>query len=723
MPSIDAGMNKIAPTASGGGKGGKDVKLSKSKQEKILSKARKRMTRCVDAWGENNKAALDDLKFKSGDQWPADVMKQRGADQRPCLTINKMLTIVHQVTNDLRQNRPQIKINPVGDGADQKVAKHLGGLIRAIERDSAADIAYDTMADNAVSNGFGYCRAVTEYEAPDSMFQVIHIKRVRNPFTVYLDPDHQEPDGADARYAFVTEMVARDEFEDMYPDAQPMPWAIGGVGNKVAGWADKDNVRVAEYFDVKLEKRTLIQLSNGHVGWEDELDASVLKQIKSDRLTIDASRESECRKIMWYKMSALDILESQEWAGQWIPIVKMVGDEIDIEGKVTYSGVIRHAKDAQRMVNYWRTLQTEKVALAPKAKWLIEEGQLDGHDDEFKNAHNSTSPVLAYKAVGLSGQTIAPPQRIAPEGVDGGLESAIQGSAMDMMATTGVQFDNNQNDQRVDASGRAIREARRSGDIGSFHYTDNMSRSLVHMGRILIDLIPKIYDTKRQLMLLQEDDKEQKVMIDPNAQKPIQKGKDPANSDKNIDIFNPTIGRYGVTVTTGPSYATRRIEAAESMMNFVQAMPQTAALVADLVAKNMDWDGSDEMARRLVKAVPPQYLTPDITDLPPQVQALMQSMDAQIKHLTLERQQMILALKSKDADRAIAQDKINKDFESKLLGIVQKAETGFNKDVGSELKNLAAEVVAFNAALSSPPDGVNSGVTGSNAGQIRGATP
>lgn len=703
MPVIDSGMNKIAPTASGGGKGSKiDGKIGKSEEKKILEAARKRMTRCVDAWSENNKRALDDLKFKNGEQWPADVQKQRGADQRPCLTVNMMLTFVHQVVNDLRQNRPQIKINPVGEGADQKVAKHLGGLIRAIERDSNADIAYDTMADSAVSNGFGFLRVVTEYEQPDTFDQVIHIKRVRNPMSVYLDPDCQEPDGADARYVFVSEMVPRDEFKDLYPGSQVVPWQIGGIGDKVKGWADKDNVRVAEYFDVVMEKRTLVALSNGHVGWFDELDDDVIKQLDTGKLEIVQEREAECRKIKWYKMTALEILESRDWMGEWIPIVMMVGDEIDIEGKVNYSGLLRFSKDAQRMYNYWVTWQTELIALGPKAQWLMEEGQLDGHEDEFKNANNSTTPVLTYKASGLAGIVAPVPQQIQPRSLDQNLQSVLQNTQLDMMKTTGVQFDNGQQARQPDASGRAIIEGRRSSDLGSYHYGDNMSRSLVHLGKILLDLIPKVYDTKRMVTLLQDDDKEKTAMVDPNAQKPLQQGQNPLKPDSMIDVFNPTIGRYGVTVTTGPSYATRRIEAAESMMQFAQAMPQTAQLIADLIAKNMDWEGSDEMARRLAAAVPPQLMRPALDDVPPQIQALLGNMDSQIKQLTMQLQTSMLALKSKDADRAIQMRKISMDFEAKILGVVQKAEAAAGKDVGQQLKNLADEVVAFTQELYKP---------------------
>ena len=694
LPPVDAAMNKIAPRNSSGGKGAKDdPKMlrsgeTKDKTAEIVERARKRMERCISVESDNRKSALDDKKFKSGDQWPAELKARRNFEQRPCLTINKLPTFIHQVTNDLRQNRPTINVSPVGDRGDVEVAKMYRGLIRAIERESHADIAYDTAVDDAVSMGFGYCRLTTEYESETSFDQTIMVKRVRNAFSVYLDPDSQEPDGCDAKYGFICEDMPRSEFEDQYPTADPMPFKEGGIGDKLKNFGNtKDTIRIAEYYEVEEKPRTLIRLSNGHTGWEDELADSVTGQIAQGKIKIIASRVSAERTVVWYKLTALEILETEDTVWNWVPIAKFIGDEIDIEGKVTYSGVVRNSKDSQRMFNYWRTLQTEKVALAPKAKYLIEEGQIEGHESEWKNANNSNSPVLTYKGSSINSHPVPPPIRISPEGVDAAIENSVQGAAQDMMATTGIRFDATMNERMIDESGKAIRELRRSGDLGAFHYADNMARTLRHIGRMLIDAIPKVYDTKRMLTILREDDTEEQVQIDPAQQKPYAETR--GQNGKTLKIFNPTYGKYGVTVTIGPSFATKRIEAADSMMDFAKAMPNVAALVADLIAKNQDWPGAQEMAARLAKALPAKFLTPEQKDVPPQVQALMEQMDAAIKQLTMERQQLVFALNEKQSDRHLAQDKINKDFEAKILGILQKAEQTLHKSAGEHAARLA----------------------------------
>src|SRR5216684_1763518 len=289
LPKIDSGMNKLPLNAPDGGKGAKDDKenlalgAEDADKEKILARIRKRMERAIKAESDNRQKGLEDLKFKDGDQWPADIMAERSGDKRPCLTINKMKTFVHQVTNDLRQNRPAIHVSPVGDRSDPEVAKMHRGLIRAIERDSHADIAYDTAVDGAASMGWGYVRLHTEYESSKSFDQTIEIRRVRNPFSVYLDPDHQEPDGSDAKWGTVTEMVPRDEFTEKWPRADPMPFTQSGIGEIYKNWITEEEIRIAEYFEVEIEARTLVALDNGHIGWEDELDESVKDGIKSGR--------------------------------------------------------------------------------------------------------------------------------------------------------------------------------------------------------------------------------------------------------------------------------------------------------------------------------------------------------------------------------------------------------------------------------------------------------
>ena len=717
MPSVQAGMNKRGPMMGKGDKKAYDddewgddwkpLGTEKRKEEEthdeVLERARKRMTRCIDSESDNRKAALEDLKFKRGEQWPADVAAQRNTDKRPCLTINKMQTFVHQITNDQRQNRPAINVSPVGDRSDPDAAKVYRGLIRAIERESTADIAYDTAFESAVSNGFGYFRIRTDWEAPDSFDQVIKIERIRNPFTVYLDPDHQEPDGADCKYAFVTEMIPMDEFKAQYPDADTEAYDQGGIGDKYKEWSSKDGIRIAEYFETKIDMEDLVKLSNGYVGWKDDLAQRTKDMIKSGALEIVDERKSEKRKIKWYKITATEVLEESEWLGLWIPIIPVIGEEIDIEGKVFYSGVIRNAKDPQRMYNYWKTSETELIALAPKAPWIVEEGQIEGYEEQWRSANVRNYPYLPYRGVSLGGTLAPPPQRQQFAGVPAGVVQAAQGAAQDMMATTGIRFDASPNERMMDESGRAIRELRRSGDLGSFHYMDNLARSLKHCGRQLIDLIPKIYDTKRQITILREDDKEEKVVIDPSANLPYQE--QPGPNGKKMKVFNPTIGKFGVTVDIGPSYASKRIEASESMMDFVRAMPQTGQLVADLIAKNQDWPGAEEMATRLAKAVPANLMGQDMKDIPPQVQAAINNMQQELKAAQAQLQQAAFQLNDKQKDRDIMMAKINADFEVKLMAIIQKAEDSMNKQVGSKIEDLAQGVAQLMSALPKPQSG------------------
>ena len=675
MPSIDGAMNKTVPKADDGGKGGKDDKkalaLGKDKDEaddqKIIKRASKRLDRCISAETPNRAAALDDLKMKSGDQWPADVKAQRNLDRRPCLTINKLKTFVHQITNDQRQNRPTIRISPVGDRSDPKAAEIYSGLVKAIERDSAADIAYDTAFDSAVSIGFGYFRLITDYESPDTFDQVLKIIRVRNPMTVYLDPNHVEPDGADCRYAFVTEMMARDEFEEKYPDADPIHWDKGGIGDTLKTWITKNEIRVAEYFEIKNEHKKVVALSNGWEGYEDQLSDDAKELIDTGLLEIERERETEVPSVKWYRMTAKEILERKDWVGRWIPIFPVIGDEIDIEGKVTLSGIIRDAKSPQQMYNYWSTQLTEMVALAPKSPFVVEEGQIEGHETEWQEANTKSLPYLSYKGTNINGTLAPPPQRQPPPAVPAGIQQAMQNTANDLMAVTGIRFDSTPQERMFDESGKAIHLLAQRSELANFHYIDNLTRTLRHLGRCLIDAIPKVYDNKRVLTILREDDTEERVSLDPTG--PSYAETKGANG-KTMKVFNPKQGEYGVAVVVGPSFATKRAEASNQMIAFAKSFPQTGEALADLIAKNQDWPGAQEMTTRLAKIVAmkfPGIMTPDMKDVPPHVQAILSQMDQSIKQLTMERQALLMQLNDKNADRAVAREQIERSFEAKII--------------------------------------------------------
>jgi hypothetical protein len=657
--------------------------------QKIVALARKRFKRCLEAEDENRKKALEDLKFKAGDQWPADVAQQRSNDKRPCLTINTIPTLVHQVTNDLRQNRPSITISPVGDGSDKDGAQAFAGMIRAIERDSQADIAYDTAITSAVDIGFGYWRILKEYENDHSFNQVLKIARIRNAFRVYCDPERQEPDGCDMTFCFISDMLARSEYDDMYAGHDPLGWTEKGTGDDLQQWIQKDFVRISEYFTMEHEFRRLVQLSTGHVGFYEDLETKLKAQVDDGEVEILKERQSEVQKVMWRKITGLEVLETLPWDGRWIPVVEVVGEEIDIQGKVIRSGMIRNTKDPARMKNYWATAKTEMVALAPRAPWVGAEGQFEGHEYEWENAHIKMFSKLEYVPVSLDGHPVPPPQRQPMVGVPEGVVQAEQASAQDLMATTGVRFDMTGQDRLNDESGLAVREIRRNMDLGSFHFYDNACRSLRHSGRMLVDLIPKTYDTPRVVTVLREDDTEDQITLNPEQGRPIAnnpKAKDPAARK----IFDPTVGTYGVTVTIGPSYATKRIEARAQLMEFARALPEKGSLIAHLIAKYSDWPGADEAYKILLKALPPQLIAPDPRDLPAPVAIFVNSLMQQISRLMAERVQMLKDLTDQTQDRAIKQQKIDRDFEAKMLKIFTDAKTKMVQVGAEDARNAVA---------------------------------
>lgn len=671
-PQPNAKQNSDDPSRAEAAKQKQKDDDAKREQE-ILAQARKRFKRCADAEAGNRQAALDDLKFKAGEQWPAALMQQRNDEKRPCLTINKIPSLTHQITNDIRQNRPSINVSPIGDKADRDGAQAFAGMIRAIERDSAAEIAYDTAITSAADIGFGYLRVLTEYESSDNFNQVVVLRRVRNPFTVYLDPERQEPDGCDAKYGFISQMMDQDEFKEKYPDAQITPWTEKGVGDDYKEWISKDSIRIAEYFTIEHEMKRLVQLDNGHVGLYDDLSPAVKERIKTGEMSIINERKAEVQKVIWRKLTAYQILETEPWPGIWIPIVEFVGEEIDIQGKVVRSGLIRNAKDPQRMKNYYATHKTEFVALAPKTGYLVAEGQTEGYETDWKDANNRSTPVLNYvPVVAANGQLLPPPIAVPPPQISPGIVEAEKSAEMDMMATSGVRIDPSIQEMRYDESGKMLQEHRRNNDIGSFHYYDNAAVSLRHVGRILVDLIPKVYDTRRVVTILQEDDTEDRITLDPNA--PQAYGVDGRQMNSAArKIFNPQMGRYGVTVTTGPSYATKRIEAHDQMMAFAKALPEKGSLIAHLIAKYSDWPGSKEVYSVLSKALPPNLLTPDMRDLPPQLQAFVQALTSQISTLMAERMAMLKDLTDQRADRAVKKQKIDMDFEAKLMKLMVEA--------------------------------------------------
>lgn len=561
-----------------------------------LATARERFRIAKEAMEDNRARAEEADKFSAGlEQWPEELRKERQEDGRPCLTMDETNQYINQIKNDQRQNKAAIKVRPIDDKADKKVAEMLQGVIRHIEDGSSADIAYDTGFEHALRGGYGYWRVYTEYCDENSFDQEIKIGRIRDRFSVYLDPSHQEPDGSDSRYGFICEWVNRDDFKRDYPNADPIDWKEDK--RDYEDWATEESIRIADYFFITEEEKTIYQLPDGSVVPAELLEAD---GVNTEGLK---SRKTYTEKVIWQKITGKEVLEETEWMGKFVPIIETIGNESEIDGKRILTGIVHPAMDAQRLHNFAISAMVENVALAPKAPFVGAAGQVEGYEDKWKDANRKNIPFLPYTPVSVDGTVVPAPQRQPSPGMSQGWADIVTGSRNMIQASMGM-YNASLGAPSNEKSGKAILARQREGDVASFHYHDNLARSIRHTGRILVDLIPKIYDTKRIVRILGEDGTPETVMFDPNLKTPSHESR--MQDGSVMMMYNPTVGKYDVSVSVGPSYSTKRQEAAETQMQMVQANPQLLPMVGDIMIRNMDWPGADQIADRLKAMLPPQ---------------------------------------------------------------------------------------------------------------------
>jgi len=653
-----------------------------------LSTLRHRFTVAMSAYSDTREDELDDLRFMAGSpdnqwQWPADVLATRGSVQgqtinaRPCLTINKLPQHVRLVTNEQRQNRPQGKVIPADENADPAVAEVFDGIIKHIEYLSDADVAYDTACDNQVTYGEGYIRLITEYCREDSFDQDIKIVRVRNSFSVYMDPMIQDPCGSDAEWCFVTEDLPKSEYERLYPDATPVSTMMAqGVGDQsLSMWLSQETIRIAEYFYVEHKKATLNLYPDNITAFEGTPEDKRLKAVYGKPLR---SRQSDRRQVKWVKTNGYEILEERDWAGKWIPVVRVIGNEFEVDGQLYISGLVRNAKDAQRMYNYWVSQEAEMLALAPKAPFIGYGGQFEGYEMQWKTANTNNWPYLEVNpdVTDGAGSPLPLPERAQPPLAQTGLIQAKMGAGEDIKSTTG-QYDSSIGATSNERTGRAILARERQGDTSTFHYVDNMSRAVRYITRQMVDLIPKIYDTQRVARIVGIDGEVDMVKINPNQPEPVRIIKDPITGETIDKIYNPNVGLYDVMVTTGPSYMTKRQESMDAMATILQSNPQLWTVAGDLFIKNMDWPGAQEMAARFSKILDPKVL--EGTDESPEAQmmrAQMNDMANQMEQITglVTQLQQSYDMQKLEIDRQNSEIKAY-EAETKRIQVTQPAMT------------------------------------------------
>ena len=673
-----SGVAAAGRVSSGGGSRKKDPAT-------VMDTMRSRLTMAIAAYSESREDELDDLRFFAGSpdnqwQWPADVLATRGSVQgqtinaRPCLTINKLPQHVRQVTNDQRQNRPSGRVIPVDDKADVEVAEIYDGLVRHIEYMSDADVAYDTACENQVTYGEGYIRLLTEYNGDDTFDQDIRIGRIRNSFSVYMDPTIQDPCGSDAKWCFITEDLTKSEYTRLFPDAMPISSIQQqGIGDEnLSNWLNEDVVRIAEYFYIEYEPAKLNLYPDNRTAFEGSREDAMFK---ASGLAPLKSRQVDRKRVKWCKTNGYEMLEENDWAGQWIPVIRVVGNEFEVDGRLFVSGLVRNAKDAQRMYNYWVSAETEMLALAPKAPFIGYGGQFEGYEQQWKTANVNNWPYLEVNPDVTDGQgAVLPlPQRSPPPMAQVGLIQAKAGASDDIKSTTG-QYDSSLGATSNERSGRAILAREKQGDTGTYHYVDNLARAIRYTTRQIVDMIPKIYDTQRIARIIGIDGETDMAKIDPMQQEPVKKIVSPENPSVVIEkIYNPGVGRYDVCVTTGPSYMTKRQEALDSMSQLLQGNPNLWAVAGDLFIKNMDWPGAQEMSKRFAKTIDPKLLETD--DKSPALQAAEQQMQAMGQEMEMMHkmlQNVHQSVEMQDLERKNFEATIKAfDAETKRISAVQ----------------------------------------------------
>lgn len=615
----------------------------------FLSAVRKKFERAAEREHDNRERALDDIKFAVlSQQWPEGVKRDREDDGRPCLVINRLPSFIRQVVNTARQNRPSITVIPQDSNADPETAEIISGLIRNIEVSSDADIAYDTAIDSAVAGGFGYFRINTAYTSDDTFEQDIVIERIADPFSVFGDPDSESADGSDWNCAFIVKTLTKDEFAAKYGEKDNVDWEGLGYTGLPSPWMQDDNVLVAEYWQRDEVDKQIVALTDGSV-----LDVEDYQKRQAELIGIVPAgppRTVKRKKVTQYIMSGAEVLETVDWPGKYIPIVPVYGDEITIEGQRHFKSLITDAKDAQRELNYWRSAAAESVALAPQAPFVGPKGSFVTDVTKWSTANRKSHAFIEYDGA-------IPPQRMSPPTPPAAEIQQAMAASDDMKAIIGL-FDPSLGAQSNETSGVAIRQRQRQGDIGTFHFIDNLTRSIRHAGRILIDLIPKVYSTARVLRVLGDDMKPQNVQVAPQDEQAALQAEAAARSQEIGRIYDLAAGKYDLVVKAGPSFGTQREYAQAEIVEIIRAFPESAPILGPMYLRNSDWPGAEEAADMLEQGGQGD---------PAQSQQQMQQMQAQLQQAAQQMQELELQNRELKAQFALKDRELSiKDKEADI---------------------------------------------------------
>ena len=592
----------------------------------ILKAAKKRFQFATTQWSEFHQRSTELLQFIAGEQWTYTARQNFENAGYSALTSNRIPTFLRQITNEIRKNTPEIQIDPRSDGEEEK-AEVINDLIRNIQDESQAEVAYCTAVESAAAVGIGYIRVMSKYKDEKTFDQEIIVEAIQDVNTVMLDPNHKSITGCDAEYAFITTVISKDEYYQRYADSS-MGRAIDGtmdekemkeVGWTAAGtkWTTEDQVLINEYYFKDYKPVTLYQVQIKETG---EVTVTQDKELaKNPAVEILQEREIMQPVIRWCKLNDLEVLEESEWPGEFIPVVAVKCDEYWIEGKRKLVGAVEPAVDAQIQLNYMMSWRAQLVQMAPKAPYIGTAAQFKTYEQQWANINVSNQAFMVYNGDPAAN---GPPARDLGEVPMQNATVLVQQAEEDLKSIFGT-FDPTQQAAGPE-SGKALLARQDQSYNSNYHVYDNASRSIQHVGAIIVQAMPVIYDAARNVQLLAQDGKKRTVSINqPN--------------EEGVVEFDLTAGDYTVSIQTGPSFGTKRQESSGAIMELIKVFPEAAPAIADIAVRNMDWPGADKIADSLEAMCPPQVLQARKTN-PKDAAAMMPQLQAQVQQLTQQNQ-------------------------------------------------------------------------------------
>lgn len=597
--------------------------MTEDEKRQILAMAKSRVQNGTSEWSDNFDEMEEDVEFYSGKgQWVDSIEKQREDEGRPCLTFNKMPFYIDQITSEMRDKNPAIDVFPTEGNvatADLRIANLAGnkdysisevyqGIVRHIEYISNADIAYETGHEHSSTHGLGYYYLTTEYHDDDSFDQDIKIKRVKNWRSALLDPTFEEANGEDCKWGFLFTRIHKDDYKARYSDKNPVSIQTVG-GQYISNWMSGEYYLIGNYYYAVPYNRTLIEMSNKAIYDLDDLEqvkegqkVSVLDELQAQGIVERRRRTVKSNKIMFCKMSGADLLENPvETVWSEIPIIPVFGKElVDRDGKTIYRGAIRHAKDPQRMFNFWRSASIEMVDEQTNSPYILSAKQYAAYKALWDNPKRR--PALVYDE-----DPAAPaPRREAPPQIPVGAVNEAGMADADIQATIGVNLPTGQHPT-------ADQEVIEQNGINSVTFTDNLLRAINRGGKLIIKAIPKVYDGTRVMRIRFPDDTEDFVEINKTV-RDEQTGQD-------VVINDLGVGKYDCKTRVGPSFTTQRQEISEKVFNLLQPMGASNPLVSQVLAyfgiKNMDMPEAEEIEKALKKLLPPGVIELEPGEEPP----------------------------------------------------------------------------------------------------------